>query len=327
MSIKHVYSQTVADGTATSIVRPSDWNSNHNLIQNLGGNTAGTSQVSGQDIVWAGGSNITLSANGSTVSVNAPGASSLVAGANITLSSAGSTISIIGGAGGGGATMSDWQPYAMAASSNTSIGAQSVFFCPLLPPNNVTMSAVEQVWSNALSSTSTPAWSKSMSFSYGLYSEHPSATAISLIASSSVGLSASGSSNLSIGFTYGAGASTVTFSSAASAHSFWNANKLMTLPFAGSMSAGGLYFWAQNMNTASAGANVAATWSQMLNNENSVTNFVGFGTGTINASNKSAIQEPYGFIRSVTSGGLPVSMAYSDASAYSNYQPFLYFEA
>ena len=72
MSIQHFYSQTVADGTATSVVRPSDWNSAHNQVLNIGGNTAGTSQISGADIVWAGGNNVTLSANGSTVSVVGP---------------------------------------------------------------------------------------------------------------------------------------------------------------------------------------------------------------------------------------------------------------
>src|SRR5512137_2344840 len=72
MSIQHFYTQTVADGTATSVVRPSDWNSAHNMVLNMGGNTAGTSQISGQDIVWAGGNNVTLSANGSTVSIVGP---------------------------------------------------------------------------------------------------------------------------------------------------------------------------------------------------------------------------------------------------------------
>jgi hypothetical protein len=37
---------------------------------NLLGNTAGTSQVSGGDIQWAGGQDIQLSANGSTISIN-----------------------------------------------------------------------------------------------------------------------------------------------------------------------------------------------------------------------------------------------------------------
>lgn len=72
MSILHAYSQTVADGTATSVVRPSDWNSAHNMVLNVAGNTLGTSQISGSDIVWAGGNNITLSANGSTVTVVGP---------------------------------------------------------------------------------------------------------------------------------------------------------------------------------------------------------------------------------------------------------------
>lgn len=69
MAINHAFSNAVADGTNTSIVRPSDWNSAHNFTQNLAGNTAGVASVSGTDIVWAGGNNVTLSANGQTISV------------------------------------------------------------------------------------------------------------------------------------------------------------------------------------------------------------------------------------------------------------------
>lgn len=72
MSIQHFYSQTVADGTATSVVRPSAWNSEHKQVLNIAGNTIGTSQITGSDIVWAGGTNISLSANGSTVSIVGP---------------------------------------------------------------------------------------------------------------------------------------------------------------------------------------------------------------------------------------------------------------
>lgn len=63
MPIKHFYNQTVADGTATSVVRPSDWNSNHSMIYNLSGNTAGSSQLTGQDVIFVGGNNVTLSAD------------------------------------------------------------------------------------------------------------------------------------------------------------------------------------------------------------------------------------------------------------------------
>lgn len=67
MAISHVYSQTVPDGTATSVVRPSDWNSAHNQYMTIAGNTAGASTLSGTNIVFQGGNNLTLSANGQTL--------------------------------------------------------------------------------------------------------------------------------------------------------------------------------------------------------------------------------------------------------------------
>ena len=61
MAVSHVYNQTVADGTATSVVRPSDWNSVHNQFLTVSGNTAGQSTMSGTNIVFQGGNNVTLS--------------------------------------------------------------------------------------------------------------------------------------------------------------------------------------------------------------------------------------------------------------------------
>jgi hypothetical protein len=58
MTLLHAYSQTVADGTATSVVRPSDWNSGHNQFVTLAGNTSGASTVSGTNIVYQGGNTI-----------------------------------------------------------------------------------------------------------------------------------------------------------------------------------------------------------------------------------------------------------------------------
>lgn len=66
---------------ATDVVNPSDWNDPHIMAQGLLGNTAGVSSVSGSNIAWAGGNNITLSASQDGSSA---------------------TISIIGAAGGGG---------------------------------------------------------------------------------------------------------------------------------------------------------------------------------------------------------------------------------
>lgn len=63
MALYHVYNQTVADGTATSVVRPSDWNSAHSQVMTIAGNTAGASTVSGTNVVFQGGNNVTLSVN------------------------------------------------------------------------------------------------------------------------------------------------------------------------------------------------------------------------------------------------------------------------
>lgn len=79
MTLLHAYSQTVADGTATSVVRPSDWNSGHNQFVTLSGNTAGQSTISGTNIVYQGGNNVTLSA------ITAAGAATIVvSGGNTT---------------------------------------------------------------------------------------------------------------------------------------------------------------------------------------------------------------------------------------------------
>ena len=79
MAISHIKSNTIGDFTgtvtvfdslgstvtaaATDLVRPSDWNSAHNLFYTLAGNTAGSSAVSGTDVAWVGGNNVTLSAD------------------------------------------------------------------------------------------------------------------------------------------------------------------------------------------------------------------------------------------------------------------------
>lgn len=76
VSIAHVFSSPIADGTNTQLVRPSDWNSQHafTLLESLrlGGNTAGVVAVmSSGDVTIAGGNNITLSQNGNAFTISA----------------------------------------------------------------------------------------------------------------------------------------------------------------------------------------------------------------------------------------------------------------
>jgi hypothetical protein len=61
--IKHAYSNAVADGTATTVVRPSDWNSAHVQQVSISGNTVGVSSFTARDVVFQGGNNLTLSAS------------------------------------------------------------------------------------------------------------------------------------------------------------------------------------------------------------------------------------------------------------------------
>lgn len=74
--IKHIFSNAIADGTNTAIVRPSDWNSSHAYtLQDavtLGGNTSGVmALISSGALLLAGGSNVTLSQNGNSVTISA----------------------------------------------------------------------------------------------------------------------------------------------------------------------------------------------------------------------------------------------------------------
>lgn len=88
MAVSHVFSNAVPDATGTvtvwygsttasvaasDIVLPSHWNSAHNQVVTLTGNTDGVSSITGTNIVFGGSNNITLSgvqgANAGTINV------------------------------------------------------------------------------------------------------------------------------------------------------------------------------------------------------------------------------------------------------------------
>lgn len=157
MRVTHVFSSPVADATgtltvwagsttataiATDMVRPTNWNSAHGLVQDIGGNTLGVSSVSGSNLVLAGGANITLSgvqgANVGSVTIiggtGEVGTGTTFGGTNIsgsmTLNSAGLALSLSGGAGGGGGsinvsagtTSNNLTNFVMSNSNNVSFG-------------------------------------------------------------------------------------------------------------------------------------------------------------------------------------------------------------
>lgn len=76
MPINHIKTSTVADGTNTNLIRPSDWNSAHAYtlvdgVSLIGNNTAGIlANISSGTLYLAGGNNITLSQNANSVTIS-----------------------------------------------------------------------------------------------------------------------------------------------------------------------------------------------------------------------------------------------------------------
>lgn len=166
MPVQHAFSNTVADGTNSSIVRPIDWNSYHNHTQILSGNTAGQSNVAGTNIVYAGGSGVTLSAStaagAATISFNVATAPAQIAivgntsgtastftgdsfylsgGNNITLSNNAGTIGI---SAGNGNTQS-FQSFGFNGASNTANLPNSTLFLNYVAlDDNITCNRLDQ---------------------------------------------------------------------------------------------------------------------------------------------------------------------------------------
>ena len=107
MAVQHIFNSPATDGTNSSKIQPSHWNSYHNQYMTIAGNTAGQSTVSGTNIVFQGGNNVTLSANTGVgaasiiISAYPQGAGMSFAGTNIsgTVNTSGIQLSVAQGVG------------------------------------------------------------------------------------------------------------------------------------------------------------------------------------------------------------------------------------
>ena len=298
MPLYHVYSQTVADGTATSVVRPSDWNSAHNQQITLSGNTAGQSTISGTNIVFQGGNNVTLSAN------TAAGAATIVvsganAGGGPNIAAGGSTITsgtVVFSNGNGvsfglnGSTMTasiianntydGWPPYADLPMVAGQQGQGTLYIepehCPFYFQDRV---GVPVAYSNATNSTG----SVTLSYWMGFYTQNVST------------LSLASSTSFSTAFT---------FSGTVASYSLYSGMRLLTFPWSLTVNEQELYIGHLSRST-TAGAN--ASISQMLVSQVN-SNFVGF----FGASHNTTQQFTQGQgVYSATTSGLPNSIAFS----------------
>jgi hypothetical protein len=256
MSLVHVKSNTIGNATGTvsvwntqgssttvaasALVQPQDWNSAHQLTQLFGGNTLGSSSVSGTDLLWAAGNNITLSAS---------------QGASIA------TVTIQGPP-----NLSTWMPREPASSTlavywGVNTASQSQVFVPFNVPAQLQLDCM-RVWVQASFLSTTNAYSQSISHQFGLYSNN--AGTLSQISTGSYSIGHSGSSvsgtlsypasSNSAGYTY----STTTYTGTALANSLFGsaALKAVDLVFGGNMTlTQGQYWLNQLMRGSSAGVN------------------------------------------------------------------------
>lgn len=304
MPIQHFYTQTVADGTATSLVRPSDWNSAHNIVYNLSGNTLGSSQLVGSDVTLVGGNNITLSAD-----------------------TAADKLVVIGPSTG--ATLSFMEPNPLAGTSLSSLGQNSLYFVPVKPANNVTMTAMNMLVS-INNTTSNNSHAVSQTISYGLYSlgTGASTSQILLMATSSMAIIASYSSNLSGGYTLSQGTNSTTYSSAGiGSTSAWTGQRIMAFPMATLLTEGGEYYVAMAQSTTSVGNTGAFRLSHVVLNNMTNGSFGRLAPNGNTVSNASIIPNFNGFVYSATSNAWPSTIGVSQRSIQSNIRMYVQLDA
>ena len=305
MPIQHFYTQTVADGTATSVVRPSDWNSAHNMVYNLSGNTLGSSIVNGADITLVGGNNVTLSAD-----------------------TAASKLVFVGPAAGG-TTLSFMEPTPLVGTANSSLGQNSLYFVPFKPQNNVTVTAVNMLVS-INNATSNNSHAVSQTLSYGLYSlgTGASTSQLLLMATSSIAIRASYSSNLSGGYTISQGTNSTTYSSAGTGStSAWTGQRIFAFPMAMLLPEGNEYYFCMAQSTASVGNTGAFRLSHVVLNNMTNGSFGRLAPNGITVSNASIIPNFNGFVYSATSAAWPSTIALSQRSIQSNIRMYIQLDA
>jgi hypothetical protein len=335
MAVQHVFSNAVADGTVTSIVRPSDWNSYHNQQVTLAGNTAGQSTISGTNIVFQGGNNVTLSANTaanaativisggdtsqfittamqSNAGSNFVAANAAFAGTNASGTIASDGISISVAPGGALATQNFWMPNAI--NNNTSFlvpGQNTIYMQHLHPAQPIAMSNAEF---NCLHSfvSSSNSQSVGMTVRYGLYEQGTggSSQSINSIGTSSMFMQASYNSSTAAGFTCGQGANsfTVTSNNSNLFGTALSGPKFLYLPFTTTLEANKEYFWAMHFSSTTAVNTGPMRFNMMVQTNINSTVWGELKMTTYVASATNQWEEYDGVQYSATSSNLPANV-------------------
>lgn len=294
--IQHVFSNTIGNATgtvsiwntagvsttaaATNLVRPQDWNSTHNLFVSLSGNTAGQSNLSGTNIVMAGGNNITLSG---------------------TTAAGAATVSVVGY---GGVTDSAYAPLQLG--NNTAFTApalNTLYLQPFIPlASEVIASQVNVVMELSYTSSSAGSKSYSNTWSLCLYSQETggNSTILGSVTSVSGGFTATRFST-GASFTINVNGNTTTTSgSGAFAGAY-----IVNIPMNVTLSGGQLYYLGVANSTVSAGTSAGLAVS-LLALTNIASTFGQIGTNaSLAATNSSIFLEFDPVFFSATSGAWP----------------------
>jgi hypothetical protein len=246
-----------------------------------------------------------------------------MAGSTITASAA--------GGGGGAATIGGWELWPPLG-GNTAFstgGLGTIYFQKFIAPENISFNNIERRFSGSTASSSISAQA-AHTISYGLYSKGSGASTsnYNLIASSSMFMQASYSSNLSAGFTISQGAGSFTASSAGTVRQGdLTGFKHFYMPFTSTITAGGEYAVAMNMSSATTGATGPL---RIGFQELSVINNLTIGkiyASTVLSTNASFIGDYGQGVYSSSSNGLPSTLAVSGlTNAVSQQRMYLQFE-
>ena len=242
------------------------------------------------------------------------------------------TASAAGGGGGAAATIGGYEIFPPLG-GNTAFstgGLGTIYVQKFIAPVNVSFNNFERRYSGSSASSSISAQA-AHTISYGLYSlgSGASTSIYNLIASSSMFMQASYSSNLSAGLTVQQGATSFTASSAGTVgQSALTGFKHFYMPFTSTITAGGNYAFAQVMSSATTGATAPL---RVGFQELSVINNLTIGkifNSTVVASNASFVGDWAQGVYSSSSNGLPSTLAISGlTNAVSQQRMYLQLDA
>ena len=285
-----------------------------------------TTYTSGTVSLREGGGAITIASNtGQRIDISVPAVSSIYGTNGISISTNGSSISI----------QKDynktWEvmPLYSAVAVYSTASANTLAFMPLYPPDNYTFSGVQMLGSFQTASATNASYAASHTISYALYSVNQTATTMSRLGSSSLAILVSGSSNARGAFTISYdGASSVTSSSLGTAlFTALAGQKIMNFLLASSMMDGGAY--ALGVAYSSTSTNAAPLSAVSFNQIRYLSNISAFGVldGTnVAATANSYLPDGVPFVYSVTSGGWPSTIGFSDRRQVPTYQfPYIMF--